>query len=461
MMQGESHLQDLDQLEDMYLTARAEKQLSMWYPYLLERDKLFSFLFSSEPNKQYDKALTLQKRAFQPTKSPQEDWSAFVNDVWKHLAPFRSQGIAPVQYELMLEPHFTEHEWARIYGDIAQFYVKPERRRYLCSRLLRQYTIHCYPLEARIRDFARDDLAEDIEVYATSRKKFETLMLDLLAFNVYCHYYRLLDIVKRWTPEERKEFFTRKDYLNEFGAPNYKRITEQTVTEAVNFLVKIAIDRTFLRKRHRDPTSESTDRRPKHGKASPHRTELTTPSQAPLCRTKKYVTYFKSYGKWVSSRALRDLMNSHWNSEAEPRNFQPFKLPYEGRPLRPTTQEREHRTNKKLCYDCGNHKKDDGKACSWHPLYDDVRRDNGTIPGVDPRSLADSKKASALTSYALEHPIPDSEREVPPLSQRDTRVLPYLAEEIIVECRCCGPSADNYYAQRRRGLKGVLGRDLG
>lgn len=124
---GAEHLEDVDKLKDRYLTARMERpirQTSMGYPYFLMTGKLASFPFSRGSNKQYDKTLTLQMGSFQPTTSPREDWATFVNNVWKHLAPFRSQGIASVQYELTLKPHFTEQVLVRIHGDMVQVYIE-------------------------------------------------------------------------------------------------------------------------------------------------------------------------------------------------------------------------------------------------------------------------------------------------------------------------------------------------
>lgn len=120
-----------------------------------------------------------------------------------------------------------------------------------------------------------------------------------------------------------------------------------------------------------------------------------------MSHQKKYLVAFRSYGKWVSSRPLRDLVNSRWNSGIEARHFQPFKFPSNGRPLLLTSQEREFRFDKGLRRKCGNHKINNETACTLHPPYGDVRLDNRGILDVDPQKITAAAKVPALSSFVF------------------------------------------------------------
>lgn len=140
--------------------------------------------------------------------------------------------------------------------------------------------------------------------------------------DVLCHYYRLLLVVKWWTPEERSRFFEGKNYLNQFGAPVYKSITRQAVNEARKFTATITRERRFNRKRSCGAFVKTSDRRSKQGKVAG-----------------------------------------------------PFKHPVKDQTLLPTNREQIFRSDKGLCFDCVNHKKDNETACTLHPLYEDMRHD--------------------------------------------------------------------------------------
>ena len=410
---------------DKIVTEQPIEQYSVWFPFLLEVDRTSSFPFTLEPNKQYDKTLTLKLGSFQPTVTPSQDWTTFVNEVWKHISPYRSRGISAVQYQLTLEPHFTEKEWARIFGAMARAHPGAEESIEQSKLILHQYTLGCYSLEARIRDWKRDERpGDELESFVDSRMKFENLEMSLRNSSVLCHYYRLLLVVKWWTPDERSRFFKGKNYLNQFGAPVYKNITQQAVNEAREFTVSITRERRLNQKRQRGTYGETGDRKPKLRKFIEHDSAHTH-----LCRTNKYLTAFGDYGGWVRSETLRDLVNQRWTSDSETRNFQPFKLPIKGRTLLPTNRERTFRSERGLCLDCGNHKKDDGVTCTLHPLYEDICLDNRTVFGTDLQKVATNAETATLTSYPLEQTRIYSNQSKAPFHSSTDRAFPVWMEK--------------------------------
>ena len=95
--------------------SEATTSSDIWFPYLLEPDKTVSFRFSTEPNKQFNKAQNSDTGRFNPNVTPTEDWGSFANQVWKYLEPYMIDGISPEQYSIMLKHHFDPRVWDRIY----------------------------------------------------------------------------------------------------------------------------------------------------------------------------------------------------------------------------------------------------------------------------------------------------------------------------------------------------------
>lgn len=170
----------------------------------------------------------------------------------------------------------------------------------------------------------------------------------------------------------------------------------------MNFAAKVTTEGAQYRKRYHGVSVEPSDRKLKLGKVVLRRSDLTTPAQRQLCCTRKYLTAFKGYIKWVYSRPLQDLMNSQWNVGAEVKDFQSFRLPFNGRSLLLTSQKRGFRSDKGLCPNCGNYKNDDGNACTLHPLNEHVQLDSRTILGVDLQKITTVPEVSALSISSLE-----------------------------------------------------------
>jgi hypothetical protein len=65
------------------------------------------FSFFTKINKAYEIAMTGSSHQFKPSTTPQADWPNFVEQVENHLQSYKSEGILPEQYGMMLETHFN------------------------------------------------------------------------------------------------------------------------------------------------------------------------------------------------------------------------------------------------------------------------------------------------------------------------------------------------------------------
>jgi hypothetical protein len=106
------------------------------FPYILEPDKTTSFPFSKDANKHFAKTAMYHPNQFSPKHKPEDNWPAFLKEVWKHLEHYKADGISPEQYEVMLKPHFSQVVWAHIYEDHVSSEPNPEERALACRTVL-------------------------------------------------------------------------------------------------------------------------------------------------------------------------------------------------------------------------------------------------------------------------------------------------------------------------------------
>ncbi|CDO53373.1 Hypothetical protein, no similarity [Geotrichum candidum] len=370
------------------------------FPYLLEPDRTVWFPFSTDFNKHYAKTTTYSPGRFDPKHKPEDNWPAFVEEVWKHLEHYSAEGISPEQYAVMLKPHFPPVIWAHIYEAHVSSKPSPADRAYACKTVLHVYTIECYTFEARVQDFNNFLAGENRPDYYQSAVTFNNKFADLCRDTLYANYLHLLQIARLWSSSERSQFFNIRLCLNDFQAPEYDKVTVKIISQAITHGIQVS---GALSRSKRQLTNSASSRPPgkrfKKGSNKARSPPFSSPSAGTptiTCTTDKFTRTFSSWSCWMRSRPLKELLNSTWEKTGPKRNFQPFQLPTINKPLSITRYERDFRSQHNLCTRCGNHSDDDDKQCELHPLYDDVKINDKTILGRDLLSFLNSTSITAL-----------------------------------------------------------------
>lgn len=387
--------------------SEATTSSDIWFPYLLEPDKTVSFRFSTEPNKQFNKAQTSDTGRFNPNVTPTEDWGSFANQVWKYLEPYMIDGISPEQYSIMLKHHFDPKVWDRIYENQMRGKTLTERAEF-CDGVLHLYTLNCYSMEARVRDYNKYISSEDLTMITDSIYIFHQAHQLITADEKDVIYYHLLNLVRHWTPTERDTFFSVEKCLNSFSAPDMNKITPEVLKEAIAQSSQYGQKRKSLRLHVPDRKRSSIDddgdglANKRTRKSDSNQASQTRRGAGPhvTCDTAKYTRTFEHLSKWLKSGPIREKINDLWRNTGPKRTFQPFLLPLKNYNVSISREERRYRARNRLCRRCGNHDKDDGAQCTLHPLYDDVKADNDSILGRDRREWVQSTSLSPLRIHS-------------------------------------------------------------
>lgn len=171
---------------------------------------------------------------------------------------------------------------------MAQVYTGSTQRVELCKAILYQYILTCYSMEARIWDLKKTSPQKILKIFCDSHKKFKSLEKSIRNSDFFCFFLLFLQTLSyRQVVNTGGAIgtFCKKNCLNQFGAPIYKKVTNQTVTNAVKQTAKIVYERNLCRKRSCNVSVEISDRRLKQRKiADQYSFRL---AQKQLCLTKK------------------------------------------------------------------------------------------------------------------------------------------------------------------------------
>lgn len=374
---------DLIQLvRDAKGDARSTKTVThrTWFPFFLEVDRTADYKFVMDDNKKLSKAIGLN--GFRPTTSPQDDWAGFVSEFYDFIKPYSPDGVSPSQVQSILEPHFGGRQWARMY-EIVESSANDDARTFACGGITSIFTFHCYPLVARVRDYRAWLACDDAGVIAEVDDKLANIIRDLLLDEEHCNYYKLLSRMRLWSESDIENFTNINGGVNEFGAPVYSLITQDYLEKAVTFAQgvqrrRVSNKRTAPAVLPR-PSSYKKQTLPS-GRAT-RAADRQTPAPLVTCDTGKYEQAYGRWNDWVGKKSIVRLINEQWNSSQPRRDFQPFRRPAKGEAVSITSRERSFRREHRLCEHCGNHPSGDGGPCVLHPIYADVKRDDGKILG--------------------------------------------------------------------------------
>lgn len=205
----------------------------------------------------------------------------------------------------MLIDHFTHSEWAHIDGNEMQVHSGTVGETILCNRILYNYTKECYSIEAIIRDFDRYESASNIEYHEVFFGRFMKLLAKLENSDQYQAYLHLPGIIRKWTRDERNEFFMRKNCLNGFGAPIHERITAKKVKDSIIFSDKLTHTRVLTKKRDLDiPRKLIPEKKLKLDRSTAQKSQSSSSVLLAVCSTKKYIKTFKNYQRWITSKPI-------------------------------------------------------------------------------------------------------------------------------------------------------------
>lgn len=103
----------------------------------------------------------------------------------------------------------------------------------------------------------------------------------------------------------------RRNHLNVFDAI-YKRITAETVKDAIIFSNKLVDTRALIKKRYLDiPQNVIPEKKLKLERSIAQKSQPSFSFSLAVCSTKKYVKTLKKHQRWITSKQTKQLMNSH------------------------------------------------------------------------------------------------------------------------------------------------------
>lgn len=135
----------------------------------------------------------------------------------------------------MLKPYFSPVTWTHIYEAHVSIKPIPETKTFAYRTVLHIYTLECYTLEARIRDYNKFLAPASLSEYQYSIDTDLALILELGMKVQYKNYLEYLLTTRFWSPAELRQFFIIHKCLSEFHSPDYKKITKNVIAEAMSY----------------------------------------------------------------------------------------------------------------------------------------------------------------------------------------------------------------------------------